>query len=562
MAAEQKIADSGYWNPYMDSLIAGYKWADGPVTYAFGLNGILYYGIESLWVYSWSKDEKSMFRSVLASYSAVCNIKFKEVGFNFNSSSVDMIEWKFYQAPTDKGILLGVHSFPDNDADQNWGFFNALAPLWSTARGSLTYATIVHEMGHAIGLAHPHDGGKDDGSGEKFPGVDSSDALGTDGQNQGIWTAMSYNRGWASQPDKAPQSIFYGDVLTPMALDIHALQLIYGATTRYNHKSTTYTLFNANQAGTGWACIWDTGGSDTITAGSTWAHATIDLREAPITTGLLQDGLTAAFGENAGGYVSSIDGIIGGFTIANGVVIENAMGGNGNDLIIGNAANNRLDGGLGADTMYGGLGNDVYLVDDVGDVVTEFEETGVDLVRASVSVSARPEDEAALISNHVEQIELTGLAELFAVGNAQDNRITGNSAGNVLQAGQGKDTLLGKGGLDKLFGGDGADTFCFDTKPSGLNNWDTVQDFNAAEDTLVLSRSVFSKLARGTLASNALVVDSNPISRKACLLYNNETGALSYDADGIGKGKAVLFAVIDPLGLQNGPLTSGQILVA
>jgi serralysin len=56
-------------------------------------------------------------------------------------------------------------------------------------------------------------------------------------------------------------------------------------------------------------------------------------------------------GPNAGGYISSVAGIYGGFTIANGVVIEDAIGGSGNDSITGNEADNYLSGGSGNDYM-------------------------------------------------------------------------------------------------------------------------------------------------------------------------------------------------------------------
>ena len=56
--------------------------------------------------------------------------------------------------------------------------------------------------------------------------------------------------------------------------------------------------------------------------------------------------------------MSAVNGIIGGFTIANGVVIENAIGGNVGDFLTGNAANNILTGGAGADDLDGGVGAD------------------------------------------------------------------------------------------------------------------------------------------------------------------------------------------------------------
>ena len=117
-------------------------------------------------------------------------------------------------------------------------------------------------------------------------------------------------------------------------------------------------------------------------------------------------------------------------------------------------------------------------------------------------------------------------------------------------------------GNDTLVGGAGGDGFVFNAKLDAKKNVDSIVDFSASEDRIVLAQSVFSKLALGNLSAGAFRMDGAPTSKNACILYSSSTGALSYDADGSGKGKAVLFAVIDPQGLQNGPLTSDQILVA
>jgi serralysin len=156
-----------------------------------------------------------------------------------------------------------------------------------------------------------------------------------------------------------------------MAFDIAAIQLMYGAAAS-NAGNTVYTLRD-DAVGASYSCIWDTGGIDTIQyAGS--RDATIDLRAASLANGL-----------GGGGFLSSVDGVAGGFTIAAdvtdfdrdgnfGVVIENAIGGSGGDTLIGNAASNRLEGGAGSDELYGrggldmligGADDDNYLLDDV-----------------------------------------------------------------------------------------------------------------------------------------------------------------------------------------------------
>ena len=95
--------------------------------------------------------------------------------------------------------------------------------------------------------------------------------------------------------------------------------------------------------------------------------------------------------------------------------------------------NNILSGGTGNDTMIGGLGNDTYVVDAVGDVVTELAGEGTDTVQSSVSYT---------LSDNVENLQLTGTAAINATGNTLDNVLTGNSGNNILSGGAGNDTMV------------------------------------------------------------------------------------------------------------------------
>jgi len=131
-----------------------------------------------------------------------------------------------------------------------------------------------------------------------------------------------------------------------MAFDIAAIQFLYGARAA-NTDDTTYTLVTANATGTGWKAIWDTAGTDTISAAASTSTVTINLNDAPL------DGSV-----NAGGFVSWQSDIQGGYTIANGVSIENAIGGSGNDILIGNESDNSLTGSAGNDTLTGNAGAD------------------------------------------------------------------------------------------------------------------------------------------------------------------------------------------------------------
>ncbi len=130
-----------------------------------------------------------------------------------------------------------------------------------------------------------------------------------------------------------------------------------------------------------------------------------------------------------------------------------AVNGTGNALantLTGNSNANTLDGGGGADTMRGGLGNDIYVVDDIGDVVTENTNEGTDLVQSAIGYT---------LGSNVENLTLTGTAAINGTGNALNNVLTGNSGANVLIGGDGNDVLVGGGGADIMMGGAGHDTY-------------------------------------------------------------------------------------------------------
>jgi Ca2+-binding RTX toxin-like protein len=128
----------------------------------------------------------------------------------------------------------------------------------------------------------------------------------------------------------------------------------------------------------------------------------------------------------------------------NTTAVGNARG----NSLTGNAGNNTLNGAAGADTMAGGGGNDIYFVDHAGDVTTEVAGQGIDLVSASVSRS---------LSIHVENLNLSGAANIDGNGNTLANAINGNAGSNVLRGHEGADTLNGGAGNDILLGGTASD---------------------------------------------------------------------------------------------------------
>ena len=170
------------------------------------------------------------------------------------------------------------------------------------------------------------------------------------------------------------------------------------------------------------------------------------------------------------------------------VGIENVTGGAGNDTLtgdanantlIGGAGNDVLNGGLGAaDTLVGGLGDDTYVINNVGDVVTEAVGGGIDTVLSSLATYT--------LANNVENLMLTGTADINGTGNNFANTIYGNSGNNTLSGGTGADIMIG---------GAGSDTYIVDNindvVTEGVNGGtDTVQSsvtFTLSDDVEILT---------------------------------------------------------------------------
>ena len=136
-------------------------------------------------------------------------------------------------------------------------------------------------------------------------------------------------------------------------------------------------------------------------------------------------------------------------TLRGGADGDTLRGGDGDDTLEGNGGDDELDGGDDADSMSGGTGNDIYIVDDAGDVVTEYANGGTDTVDASITYT---------LGNQVENLALTGTGGLNGTGNDRDNVIWGSNYDNLLNGGGGVDAIKGAGGADIIDGGTGADT--------------------------------------------------------------------------------------------------------
>jgi serralysin len=360
-------------------------------------------GTDPLESFGWNAWEKQQIFEALAEYTKILGINYvetdnvREADFRLITTTSEQFGAYFYPQDQIFGQAQGIGAF--NVDSGGWNFDQQQ----SLVQGGFAFAVILHEFGHAHGLAHPHDNG---GGSEILGGVFGPfDSYGFFDLNQGVYTVMSYNDAWPLHPDGpspfTAAGIDNGWSGTLSAFDIAALQSRYGVHPDFATGNDVYALRDEAEQGTFYQCIYDTGGTDQIIY-SGRNDARIDLTAA-----------TLDYSPTGGGVLSFVDTVKGGYTIANGVVIENATGGSGNDVLIGNAAanvlrgnngadklfgrdgadqldggggNDLLDGGAGADTMTGGKGGDTFVVDG-SDILTDFKsgEDNIQLAAAGIS---------------------------------------------------------------------------------------------------------------------------------------------------------------------------------
>ncbi len=134
-------------------------------------------------------------------------------------------------------------------------------------------------------------------------------------------------------------------------------------------------------------------------------------------------------------------------------------GGQGADNLTGGSGADTMNGGAGADTMAGGTGDDLYYVDDAGDVVDETGGDGTDTAASFIDyVLGAGVENLTLLSRFGTAFKGTGNGlDNVITGNGEDNVLAGLDGADTLRGGQGDDTLIGGEGDDILDGGSGHD---------------------------------------------------------------------------------------------------------
>src|SRR5918993_761479 len=247
-------------------------------------------------------------------------------------------------------------------------------------------------------------------------------------------------------------------------------------------------------------------------------------------------------GEAAGDSYTGIEGLGG---TAYG---DDLRGSHAANELYGNGGNDIFEGRGGADLLHGGDGEDYAAYWSAS--------TGVraSLLNSAINTGDAQGDTYISIeglqgSGHSDMLQGNGAGNLLC-GHGGNDELRGEGGHDWIVGGAGHDVLIGGEGADWLEGNAGADVFRFE---AGSGQVDQVADFNGAEgDRIALCTNLFTAFApvvveegytlNGTLKSTAFVIGSGAGTSAHRIIYNQGTGALSYDADGVGGAAQVQFA--------------------
>ena len=370
------------------------------------------------------------------------------------------------------------------------------------AFGGFLFLTLLHEIGHALGLKHPFE----------------DTLLPTEFDNT-RYTVMAYNdfddaryRFFYLENGQVTGATFFVQPTTPMPLDILAIQGLYGAATNIEPGATTYefdTRFPVMET------VFDSGGIDTFDMSDHTRPSVVNLTPGAFSSiGYLSIEAQLAFWrgqfpDTPASFFSDSLNRPGGYTWSNNVatsqetVIENVRAGSGTDTINGNAAANSLSGGAGSDQIYGSAGNDTieggsagfagnYLRGDEGDdSITggaNFDDANGNMGHDTVATG---EGDDFCVGGKDNDVLFGDDGNDFVYGNLGDDSCNGGNGNDTVRGGQGTDTLSGGAGNDfvsgdrgddTMTGGAGADIF-HSSSDAGI---DRVLDFSLADGDRVL----------------------------------------------------------------------------
>jgi hypothetical protein len=351
MAAIATYGTSG--DPYLDGVLSGRKWAVTGLTFSFptksGFYGTNYGSGENLKGFeALNLQQSTAIRDILKLYASVTNLNFTEK----TESSKVHADLRFAESDA-ASTAFGY--YPNTSAAGGDVWFNNSKNYYDApVRGNYAWLTMLHEIGHSLGLKHPHEA----------KGAFGALPIERDSLEYTVMSYRSYvggasNVGYSNGNSSYPQTL--------MMLDIAAMQKLYGAdfttnggNTVYSWSETTGTM-SINGAAQGsplankiFMTIWDGGGSDTYSFANYSTGVTVDLAPGAWTTTSATQLASLGAGKVAVGNIANALQYKGNAAS----LIENAIGGSGADKISGNATANKLTGGGGNDLLDGRGGAD------------------------------------------------------------------------------------------------------------------------------------------------------------------------------------------------------------
>jgi hypothetical protein len=377
--------------------IVTYSFPTSAPAYLSGVDGFT--GSTAATFQAFTTDEQTQAKAALSEWAAASGLTFIQVAPGKGDISFQLVDFSTTSYSGAGGI--GFYPFGDwnnatypnfqSDLDASGDVFMNSQDATS---GQVTYGTLLHEIGHAIGLKHPTETVVDNAA---LPNPITHDqVLSSDDPTRTIMAEVGDTSG-------APAHL--------RTLDMQAAAAIYGSTA-------------------GQVVTTSASGSNAALASWSWNATTQVLTETGFATA------DSIRGSSVNDVIYGMDGD------------DHLYGLNGADTLKGGAGNDVLNGGPGADLMYGGVGDDTFIVDNTGDRTYENANEGNDSVQSTVSYT---------LQVNVENLQLFG-SDLTGRGNELDNTIYGDGAGaNNLYGMAGNDYIVGGSGNDKIDGGTGAD---------------------------------------------------------------------------------------------------------